>query len=223
MSEMEYESGMMNCNYVVIRVLNAEDEAAVLTVNPIGQFNPGGCEAFIYVKKDQVLALKTIEDLYEYLLKRIFFENLDIAISDLDDFSLGAVLEYTKALELSDDNNWWLPYFRRLEKQTEDFHGRLQSLSGDLKDLRLVAHEYHAAAGELCDFVDYTCAPEGDDNEEIRSFLIETLSPESDIDAIMNCFEDGCFYGNSFEGDEMTIVDFNDGSIKKSMTISNVQ
>ncbi|MBR0462203.1 MAG: hypothetical protein IJJ00_05790 [Erysipelotrichaceae bacterium] len=223
MSEMEFETGISCSNYVTVKIAGLNGETASLSVNPIGQFNPGGCEAMVFIKKDDVLALKTVDELYAYLLRKIFIENLETAV-EIDDCSLGGVLEYTKTLEENEDNNWWLPYFKKLEKKVDEFHESLTCFAKDLKDIKVVTvHEYHSASGELCDFVDYTCAPEGDENEEIRSYLEEHLSKESDIDAIMDCFEDGYFYGSSFEGDEKTVIDFNNNTFEKTMTVTNVQ
>lgn len=220
---MDYESGMMQSSYVKVEVFNNENEKAVLTVNPVGQFNPGGCEAFASIKKDQILAVTTVEELYEYLLKRIVFENLETTAGDIPSFTVAGVLEYTRELEENEENDWWLPYFRRMDKKVAEFHDDLLAKCATLENIdRVIVHQYHAASGELCDFVDYTCCPEGDDEETIRSFFEDTLSADSDIDEIMSFFEDGYFYGHGYECDETVTVDFKGGTFDKAMTISSI-
>ena len=217
----EFETGISFAEYVSVEVLK-DDQKIKLSVNPVGQFNPGGCTAFVSVKKDGVLALEKVEDLYEYLLKRIGFDNLE-AVVDLDDYSLKGVLEYTKDLEVDDENEWWLNYFKRLEKKVDEFHEALISMNAQLKDLKVKVHQYHEASGELCDFVDFICCPEGEDEEALREFFEENLSKDSEIDNIMECFEDGYFYGDSFSADETTLIDFASGNVEKTMTITDVR
>ena len=138
----EFETGISFAEYVSVEVLKG-DQKIKLSVNPVGQFNPGGCTAFVSVKKDSVLALEKVEDLYEYLLKRIGFDNLE-AVVDLDDYSLKGVLEYTKDLEVDDENEWWLNYFKRLEKKVDEFHEALISMNAQLKDLKVNGHDLAA-------------------------------------------------------------------------------
>ncbi len=57
-------------DYVKVEVYDVKGNKAVLNVNPVGQFNPGGCIAFISMKKDQVLPLKSGAEIYEFLLKK---------------------------------------------------------------------------------------------------------------------------------------------------------
>ena len=218
MSEWEYEAGIADNYYVAVEAYGGSGEKASLSVNPIGQFSPGGCTALVYVKKETLLSLSAPEELMSCLLKKICFENLETAI-DLDDFSLGHVLEYTAALEIDEENDWWLPYFKRLEKKVSAFREDLEKINEIRK---IVIHQYHDAAGELCDFVDYTCCPEGEDNESIRCFLEENLSKESDIDAIMDCFEDGYFYGNAYESDRVIEADLAEQKVKEWLTISEI-
>ena len=78
-------------DYVKVEVYDVKGNKAVLNVNPVGQFNPGGCIAFISMKKDQVLPLKSGAEIYEFLLKKIYFENLEVAF-DLDNYTLANVL-----------------------------------------------------------------------------------------------------------------------------------
>ena len=88
---------------------------------------------------------------------------------------------------------------------------------------KVIVHQYHDASGELCDFVDYTCCPEGEDEEVLRSFFEDTLSDDSDIDEIMDCFEDGYFYSSSYESDEVSVIDIETHTVSKAMTIKNVR
>ena len=95
-------------------------------------------------------------------------------------------------------------------------------MTEDLKDLKAVVHQFHEASGELCDFVDFTCCPEGEEEDVLREFFEENLSPESEIDAIMDLFEDGYFYGNGFAADEAFLIDFTNGSFEKKLTVTDV-
>lgn len=216
----DFESGMSMSDYVKVEVF-CGDKKTVLSVNPVGQFSPGGCTAFVSVKKDAALALNTVEEFYEMLLSRIYFENLEAAF-DLPNYRLTDVLEYTKDLEVDDENSWWLNYFKRLEGKVQQFHDELTEMTGDLKDLKLTVHQFHEASGELCDFVDFTCCPEGEEEDVLREFFEENLTPESEIDAIMDLFEDGYFYGNGFAADEAVTIDFGNGTYDKKLTVTDV-
>lgn len=218
----EFEAGFGQSDHVKVEIKGKDDQTFVLDVNPVGQFDPGGCLAFISLKKDQLLSLNSTEELYEMLLNRIFFENLEIAY-DADNYSLKSVLEYTGALEVDDENSWWLNYFKRLADRVNKFKDGLFGSENRLEDLVMKVHEYHEANGEACDFADYTCCPEGGSEEELRDFFESSLSPESEIDAIMEHFEDGYFYGDGFAADQLTIVSFGDRTFSKSLTISDVR
>ena len=80
----EFEAGMISSDHVKVEVIKDSGEKTSLVVNPVGQFSPGGCIAFVSVKKDAALALKTGEELFEMLLNRIYFENMEVAV-DLPD------------------------------------------------------------------------------------------------------------------------------------------
>ena len=216
----DFESGMSMADYVKVEVF-CGDRKAILSVNPIGQFSPGGCTAFVSLKKETVLALNSVEEFYEMLLNRIYFENLEVAF-DLPNYRLTDVLDYTKDLEVDDENSWWLNYFKRLEDKVEQFHDELTAMTEDLKGLKAVVHQFHEASGELCDFVDFTCCPEGEEEDVLREFFEENLSPESEIDAIMDLFEDGFFCGNGFSADEAFLIDFTNGSFEKKLTVTDV-
>ncbi|MBQ2657670.1 MAG: hypothetical protein IJF87_03745 [Erysipelotrichaceae bacterium] len=216
----EFEAGMSLSDHVKIEVFFG-DKKTVLRVNPVGRFSPGGCTAFVSLKKDAVLALNTVEEFYEMLLNRIYFENLEVAF-DLENYRLKDVLAYTKDLEVDDENSWWLNYFKSLEEDVSRFHAELISLTDKLSDLKAVVHQFHEASGEMCDFVDFTCCPEGEEEDVLREFFKENLSPESEIDNIMEQFEDGYFYGNSFAADEAVTIDFGNGSFEKKLTVTDV-
>ena len=218
----EFEAGMGLSDYVKVEISGKEDKKFSLTVNPVGQFNPGGCLAFISIKKDQVLSLNNVEELYDLLLNRIYFENLEVAY-DADSYNLKSVLDHTKDLEVDDENSWWLNYFKRLQDKVSQFKDELLNSGNKLEDLILKVHEYHTAGGEMCDFVDYTCCPEGGEEEELREFFESSLTPDSEIDNIMEHFEDGYFYGNSYSADQLTCVNFKDKSFERALTISDVQ
>ena len=217
----EFEAGMSLSDHVKVEVCNGKGDKAVLNVNPVGQFSPGGCTAFVSVKKEAVFSLKTVEEFYEMLLGRIYFENLEAAV-DLPNYRLTDVLDHTRDLEIDEDNGWWLAYFKRLEEKVSQFHAELVSLAVELGDLRVVVHQFHQAAGEMCDFVDFTCCPEGEDEDVLREFFEENLSAESDIDSIMEHFEDGYFYGSGFSADEAVTIDFGNGSFEKKLTVTDV-
>ena len=214
----EWESGIADNYHVAVEVYDKAGEKVKLTVNPIGQFSPGGCTATVYVKKEALLDLSAAEDVMSFFLKKICFENLEMAL-DPDDSSLGNVLKETSAMEIDEENDWWLPYFKRLEKKVAEFREDLEKI----KIAKIVIHQYHSAAGELCDFTDYIGCPEGEEEEDLRSFLEENLSPESDIDAILSCFEDGCFYGNAYDSDRVIEADLEKKSVKEWLTVSEIR
>ena len=70
--------------------------------------------------------------------------------------------------------------------------------------------------------MDFTCCPEGEEEDVLREFFEENLTPESEIDAIMDLFEDGYFYGNGFAADEAVTVDFKNGTYEKTLTVTDV-
>lgn len=221
MSEWEYESGIADHYYVVLEILDNSGTKLSLTVNPIGQFSPGGCCALVYVKKEQLLSLTSTESIMDYFLKKICFENLETAV-DLKDDSLGNVLQYTADLKEDEENDWWLPYFRRLERKLSSFREDLVKMEKENGIRRIRVHQYHSAAGELCDFVDYTCCPEGEGQEVIRSFFEEKLDSQSDIDAIMDCFEDGYFYGSAYESDRLIEADLLKQTVQEKLLITEI-
>ncbi len=218
----EFEAGMISSDHVKVEVIKDSGEKTSLVVNPVGQFSPGGCIAFVSVKKDAALALKTGEELFEMLLNRIYFENMEVAV-DLPDYGLKEVLDYTKDLEPDDENSWWLNYFKRLEKKVAQFHEELISMAEELKDVKVIVHQFHEAGGEMCDFVDYTCCPEGDDEDTLREFFEESLTPDSEIDNIMDLFEDGYSSISGFAADEAVTIDYGNGRYEKTLTISDVR
>ncbi len=218
----EFETGMSAGDHVMVEAFRENGDKISLTVNPVGQFNPGGCIAFVSAKKDKILPLQTTEELFHFLLDRIWFENYESAF-DTEDCTLRNMMVTATQTEVSEDNEQWLPYFKRLETKVAQFYNDLLSVK-DLKDLqKVVIHQLHEASGELCDFVDYTCCPEGDENDEIRDYLEGTLSNDSEIDAIMDLFEDGYCQISSFCGDEAITVDFGNGTYEKKMTVTDVR
>ncbi|MBQ2079406.1 MAG: hypothetical protein IIU37_07095 [Erysipelotrichaceae bacterium] len=217
---MDYESGIGLSDHVKIDVMKGEQKIS-LAVNPVGQFETGGCLAFIAVKKEDLFSLGSTEELCDYLLRKIYFENLESAF-DLDHYTLKNVLQHTESLEVNEENSWWLNYFKRLQKKVNEFKEGLRSFS-DLNELAVYIHEYHSASGELCDFVDYTCAPEGEEEDEIRNYFEEKLNDDQQVDRIMDCFEDGYFYGNSFSAKQLTVVDYPKKSFDRSLSIEDIQ
>ena len=109
-----------------------------------------------------------------------------------------------------------------MDYKPHEFKEGLRSFS-DLNELAVYIHEYHSASGELCDFVDYTCAPEGEEEDEIRNYFEEKLNDEKQVDRIMDCFEDGYFYGNSFSAEQLTVVDYPKKSFDRSLSIEDIQ
>ncbi|MBO4218450.1 MAG: hypothetical protein J5887_02950 [Erysipelotrichaceae bacterium] len=218
MSNM-FETGIGLADHVKVEVWGTAQQPICLTVNPVGQFNPGGCLALASVRKDQVLQLKSTEELYDFLTRKIFFENLETAIPEEEcNYTLKGVLDYTENLAEDDENSWWLPYFRTLAEDVNNFREKLMA-AGRLEELQLKVHQYHAAAGELCDFADWTCFPEGGDEDEVREFLEDSLAEDLDADEVMELFEDGYFQGSGFEGDECVSVDFAQGTCHKKLVI----
>ena len=147
---------------------------------------------------------------------------MEVAV-DLPDYGLKEVLDYTKDLEVDDENSWWLNYFKRLEKKVDQFREELISMAEELKDVKVIVHQFHEAGGEMCDFVDYTCCPEGDDEDTLREFFEESLTPDSEIDNIMDLFEDGYSSISGFAADEAVTIDYGNGSYEKTLTISDVR
>ena len=215
------ESGMMTASYVKVEVSDTDDRKISLIVNPVGRFSPGGCEAYVSVKQNQITDLNTADEIFDYLLRKIYFENLESSAGELPGVSLGEILSYTDGLQEDEDNSWWLKYFRGLSEKVSIFHRELLKMDGTISEVRV--HQYHDASGELCDFVDYICCPEGEDEEVLRSFFEDSLSDDSDIDEIMDCFEDGYFYGSSYESDEVSVIDVKTHTVTKTMTVKNVR
>lgn len=214
----EYESGIFLDDHVKAEVIAANNEKLVLNVDPVGKFNPGGCTASVIIRKEELLAITEAEEFYDYLLNRIIFENLE-GIIDIGNTDLKSVIEYTRDLRPDDSNSWWLNYFKKLDEDLIRFHESL--LKAELHIVKL--HQYHSAYGELCDFVDYTCCPQGEDQETIRNYLESSLTPESRIDEIMELFEDGFFYGSGYKADETVAIDYRNGDYIKTLTVSDVR
>ena len=217
----EYESGIGESYSVKVNVIDEEGKKISLNVDPVGKFHPGGCTAFVYAKKDALLSLTSADAVKDYFLKRICFENLETAIDDLEDLSLGSVLEYTDALDVNEENEWFLPYFKSLKQKTDVFFEELKQMDGRIAKIKV--HQYHSAFGELCDFVDYTNAPEGEDEDTIRSHFETILSEDSDIDAVMSLFEDGYFYGDGYSSDLVIVADLKEGKAEEKMEIIDIR
>lgn len=217
-----YETGISCVDYVEIAVYKKDGEKIKLIINPVGQFNPGGCLAFVSVKQEKALALKTSEELFDMILSRVYFENLEAAF-EIDDYSLRNILEYTSKLEEDDNNSWYLRYFKTLNEKVNKFKEELLSIKELEEYEKVEIIQNHEAAGEECDFVDYVCCPEGAEEEELREFFESNLSPESEIDNIMECFEDGYYYGNGYEAEEKYTIDYQNKTFVKTTTITNVR
>lgn len=218
----DYGTGMSSVDYVKVSAYKKDGEKTSLTVNPVGQFDPGGCLAFVSVREDKVMPLKTSEEFFDFVLSRIYFENLEVAF-DMENYTLGNVLDYTRELEVDDDNSWYLNYFKRLDEKVAKFKEEFLAVP-ELKDYeKIEISQYHEASGELCDFVDYVCCPEGEEEDVLREFFEENLSPESEIDNIMECFEDGYYNGSGFEAEERYVMDYDNGTFRKTMTVTNVR
>lgn len=205
-------------DYLKIEI-SINDFKTSLTINPVGKFNPGGCLAYISSNKDAFLEVKTNEELFELLTNKIYFENLEVAF-DLDNYSLKNVLDYTNKLEVNDDNSWYLNYFKDLIDKVRQFKNEL--LNKPLVN-EIIIKEYHASSEELCDFVDYLCVPEGEDNDTLQEFFENTLSKESEIETIMDHFEEGYCYINGYNSELKTIINLQNKSINKSLTVDNIQ
>ncbi len=218
------EYGIYANEYLKIEVKDKEGMACTLKVNPVGQFEGSGCIATIYAKGDKILSMQSVDELCDYILSRIEFGNLEGVFEDEpDDYFMGSVLRKSGEIEINDDNSWYLSYFRRLQEDYDRFHQQLKERFGSFEEIgEIVIHQYHDAGGEMCDFVDYTCCPEGADEEELREFFEDNLSVYSEIENIMNCFEDGYFNGNQFSADETLTIDVTNGRAHKIMTITNV-
>ena len=219
------EFGIAANDYVSVVVKDKENKKHTLKVNPVGRFEGGsGCIAIIYAKGDRILALQSIDEFCDYLLKWIVFDNLDGVFDDEpDDFCLGSVLKKAAEIEEDEDNSWYLSYFKKLNEDFGKFRRELGESFASLKDINeIVIHQYHDAAGEMCDFVDYTCCPEGEEEDVLREFFENNLTADSEIDKIMDCFEDGFFYGYQFSGDEQLLIDVQNKTYRKTMTITDV-
>ena len=219
------EYGIYANEYLKVEVKDREDKVYTLKVNPIGKFEGSGCIAMIYAKGDKILSLQSIDEFCDYLLSRIEFGNLEGVFDDEpEDFSMGSVLRKCAEIELTDENSWYLSYFKKLQEDFDRFHQQLNEGFSSFADIcQIIIHQYHDAGGELCDFVDYTCCPEGCEQEELREFFEDNLSIYSEIENILNCFEDGYFNGSQFSGEEQLTVNVAEGRSHKIMTITNVR
>ena len=211
----------MDAYYVYADIYGNNGEKAVLKVNPIGQFQGDGCIAMAYLKKDALLSVSSIDELMEKLGKAIEFENLE-GILDLEGGnSLSNVLAYTKDLEEDEDNAYWLGYFKKLEGLYERFAADVKAFASGMDDIsKVIVHQFHNASGDDCDFADYAGLPFEEDEDAMREYLEENI--EGDIDSIMEHFEDGEFYVDSYESDKKIIVDFTGKKASETLSISDV-
>ena len=204
-----YEAGEFNSYAVKVEVFDDQDKKAVLNVD--------GVTAMIYLKAEKVLAIGSKEELQEHLFKRIQLEELSGSLEeDLDDYSLQNVLNYLKDCK---DDSPVISTLRVIERNAQKFEKDLSELNG----LKLIkVHQYHRSSGEMGDFEDYLNIPYGEDADTMRTYLKENLH-DSDIDQIMECFEDGEFYVNSFAGEELSCFDLEKQSVEESKSISEIE
>ena len=215
------EADEISSFYVDIEVKDAEGNAAKLSVNPTGQFNGGGCQAIAYYRPERILEAADAEALYQVLTKGIEFEEIEGTLDpEPEDYQLSTMLEFAKGLDETEDNSWWLRYFKRLVTKAEEFHAALN----EMKEIETVTvHQVHNACGDLCDFADYTNAPEGEEEDTIRQFLEDTLTPDSAIDDLMDCLDDGYFELSQYQSDKVLIADRKNGTVKELFTVTDVR
>ena len=213
MSEMYYESGEFISNSVRVKVFNEDGNNAVLNV--------GGVQTFTYIKPEELLAITNAQELYDLILKKICFEELEGTLDEEPtDYSLGGILEYLKTIDENADSPV-LKELRHAEGNVKRFYNELnKSITG--KITKVIVHQYHNASGDMCDFEDYLNIPYGEEEDAMREYLESTLTPDSEIDNIMEHFEDGDLYINAYQSDEELTVDITNNKVDKTLTVIGV-
>ena len=213
MSDMYLETGEFLENSVRVVAFNENNEKCVLNV--------GGCQTFSYIKPEKLLAVKNAQELYDLILKDICFEELEGALeNDPGDYSLGAMNEYVKTLD-ENENSPVISSLRHAEGNTRRFYNELmKTITGPVT--KVIVHQYHNASGDMCDFEDYLNIPYGEEEDAMREYLEKTLTPDSEIDNIMEHFEDGDLYVSAYQSDEQLIVDIINNKVEKTLTVIEV-
>ena len=213
MSDMYLETGEFLENSVRVVVFNENNEKVVLNV--------GGCQTFSYIKAQQLLAIKNAEELYDLILKDICFEELEGTLeNDPGDYSLGAMNEYVKTLD-ENENGSVISSLRHVEGNTRRFYNELvKTITGPVS--KVIIHQYHNAGGDMCDFEDYLNIPYGEEEDATREYLEKILTPDSEIDNIMERFEDGNIYVNEYQSDEKLTVDIMNNKVDKTLTVIGI-
>lgn len=213
MSDMYLEAGEYIQNSIRVEAFNENNEKVVLNV--------GDCQTFSYIKPEQLLAIKNAQELYDLILKDICFEELEGALeNDPKDYSLGSMIEYIKTVDES-DNSPVISSLRHAEGNTRRFYNELiKTITGPVT--KVIIHQYHNASGDMCDFEDYLNIPFGEEEDAMREYLEKILTPDSEIDNIMEHFEDGSLYINEYQSDEKLIVDITNNKVDKTLTVIGI-
>ena len=207
-----YESGEMNTYSVKVEVSDVLDNRIVLNIN--------GPMIVSYIKSDQLLSIKSKDELYDLIMNKIVIEEFDgVLDKELDDYSLNNVLNYLESIN-DQDNDVIISELRSIERNISKFKKELS----DLDELAKISiHQYHKSSGEMCDFVDYLNIPYEDDEEVTREYLENNLSSQSCIDEIMNLFSFGEFDISYYSCVETISADLINNNVSKSVTVDEVQ
>ena len=178
-----------------------------------------GPQTLSYCKPEDLLKVKDKDELLNVLLKKIVFEEIDGALDEeLTDYSLGEVLAYLKQKEEVNDD----PFMSSLQRIRSNFEKFEEELAEEGKICSISIHQYHSAGNEEADFADYLNIPYMEEAEEVREYLESGLT-DSDIEAVMECFEDGEFYVSSYECEEVLSVDLHKQEVKKIVKVNTIE
>ena len=200
----------MSSDYVRVEVFDDQKKKAVLNVS--------GPITMSYIKKGQISKGVSKDELYDLLLRKIGFEELEGALEkEPEDYFLKTMMNYLDDIEESDD-----PVLSGLFK----IQRNVKRFKEDLKQVDEVVlvqiHQIHKGDSEENDFMDYLNIPMEEEEEVMRTYLEENLSSESEIDAIMDRFEDGEFYINTYEADQLLCFDLLNNITEEKVIVSEV-
>ena len=207
MSEMYFEAG--GCTDSVMVEAFSGDERFVLSIS--------GPHTISYIKNDQILQVSSGKELFDLIMNKVWFEEMEGALdTDLDVYSVGSVMEYLRGVEDTADNPL-LSSLWRIERNVNKFWEEVEKM--DSVD-KVLIHQIHAGSD---DFTDYLNIPYEEDEEETRNILIERLSDDSMIDSIMEHFEEGEFYIDSYECEELMEADLKEGKVTNTVSVTEIQ
>ena len=192
-------------------VFDADHNKAVL--------NAGGPMTMSYLKAEHFVKGMKKEELFDLLIRQIGFEELEGALSrEPDNYLLNTMMHYLDEVEVIADDPVMSGLYR-IQRNVRKFHDELLNL-GEIVLVKI--HQLHVGGSEECDFMDYLDIPWEDDEELMRQYLQENLSADSDIEKIMDHFEDGEFYIRSYEADRLLTIDLVSGRAEEKSTVNEI-